>query len=281
MTVAFKELSGSPSEKYTEDGFTAQREFLIAWEYRDAFAIEVLGQSAEYGGSTWVNYPGKASVYAFHLEYSPLDPESVDQKTLADLTDGLNSYSNSFAKAVVKYKTVSSQDREDEPEVDPSTHLAYRMAYALDSQPLPATGWRWVDQPSAVLPDAIELVKAVPITEHHLTWKQVVGPPWEAIRQLQGTLNAAEFLSCPRGTMLFAGVEASKLYRSDSDASAPEFCWDIHYVFRERSIKYGGAVYGWNAAYRADPPGWVELTNGSRGLYDLADFSDLFRSTIE
>lgn len=279
MAVAFRELSGSPTEKYTADGFTAEREFLIAWEDRDAFAAEVLGQAAEYGGSTWINYPGKTAVFAYHLEYAPLDPDSVDQQTLASLTDGLNSYSSSFAKALVKYKTVSSHDREDEPEVDPSTHLSYRMAYALDTSEIPAEGWRWADQPATVLPDALRLVRTVPITEHHLTWKQVVGPPWEAIHELQGTLNSAEFLSCPRGTVLFAGVEASKLYRSEADASYPEFCWEIHYVFRERSIKCGGRVFGWNAVYRADPAGWGELTNGGQGLYDFADFAALFRST--
>lgn len=279
MSVAFKELSGSPTETYSRGGFSAQREFLIAWEDRDAFAAEVLGEAAEFGGTTWVNYPGKTSVFAYHLEYVALDPESVDRKTLSDLTEGLNSYSNSFAKALVKYRTVSSLDREDEPEIDANTHLSYRMAYALDFQEIPADGWRWADQPALVLPDAVKLVKTVAITEHHLTWEQVIGPPWVTIHQLQGTLNAGEFLSCPRGTMLFSGVEASKLYRSDSDSYANDFCWRIHYLFRERSIKYGGQVYGWNAVYRADPPGWVELTNGSQGLYDFADFAALFRAS--
>ena len=244
-----------------------------------AFAAEVLGETA-YSGTTWVNYPGKASVFAYHLEYVALDPDSVDEQTLASLTEGLNSYSNSFVKALVKYKTVGPQDRADVPEVGAGTHLSYRMAYAVESQKIPAEGWRWADQPAIVLPDSLELIRTVPITEHHLTWDQVVGPPWEAIHQLQGTLNAGEFLSCPRGTVLFAGVEASKLYRSDSGVYESNFCWKIHYLFQERSIKCGGQIHGWNAVYRSDPPGWVELTNGSRGLYDFADFAPLFRSTV-
>ena len=52
----------------------------------------------------------------------------------------------------------------------------------------------------------------------------------------------------------------------------------FHYVFRERSVKHGGLVYGWNHFYREKPPGWVELINGTDRLYDLADFSTLFQS---
>ena len=278
MTVPFKELSGSPTEQYTQAGFTARREFLIAWEDRDAFAAEVLGQATEYGGNECVNYPGKTSVFAFRLQYVPLDPESVDQRTLADLTDGLNSYSNSFAKAVVEYQTVTAKDRDDGPDNEPGTHLTYRMQYALESHELLPQGWHWADNPSLALPETLRLVKAIPITEHHVTWQQVLKPQWQAIQQLQGTLNASEFLGCARGTLLFAGVEANKLFRSGFETTNPEFCWQILYVFRERSIKYGGQVYGWNHFYRPEPAGWVELTDGSQKMYDLGDFSVLFQS---
>jgi len=277
MTVPFKELSGSPVEEYSQDGFTARREFLIAWEDRDAFAAEVLGKAAEYGGSAWINYPGKTSVFAARLRYVPLDPESLDTQAIAELTEGLASYSNSFAKAEVDYRTVNVRDREDGPETEPGTHLTYRMQYAVEHQTLLPQGWHWADDPSLVLPDDFPLVKAIPVTEHHLTWHQVVNPPWQAIQALQGKVSAGEFLGCPPATLLFEGAEANKLFRSGFDTDNPEFCWQIHYLFRQRAVKYGGQVYGWNHFYRGDPPGWVELTNGSEPMYESGDFAPLFQ----
>jgi len=277
MPVPFKELSGSPAEQYTRDGFTAQREFLIAWRDRDAFAAEVLGRAAEHGASTAASYPGKTSVFAFRLRYAPWDPESVDRQTLSELTEGLNAY-GSFAKATVEYQTASPQDREDGPDAEAGTHLTYRMRPAMESEVVLPQGWHWADNPAVPLPEHYNLTRVVPITEHLLTWHQVVNPPWQAIRQTQGTVNTGTFLGCPAGTLLFAGAEAYRHFRSGFDASDMEFCWQIQYLFRERAINRGGRVYGWNHFYRGDPPGWAELVSGDQPMYEAADFSVLFRS---
>ncbi|NUQ66147.1 MAG: hypothetical protein HUU20_27100 [Pirellulales bacterium] len=277
MSVSFQELAGSPVEHYDLDGFRAERQFLIAWNDRDAFANEVLGIAVEHGGRTWAGYPGKSSVFAIRLRYEPFDPNSLDVQALPELTSGLNRYTDGFAKATVEYRTVNPRDRADGPENEAGTHLTYRMSFATIDQPITPRGWSWADNPAAV-PDDLELVKTIPLTEHRLTWQQVVNPPWDAIRRLQGTVNATEFLGCPPGTLLFEGAEANKLFRSGFEAGASEFCWQIVYLFREKAIKQGSLAYGWNHAYRDDPPGWAELTAGSGPLYDLADFAPLFRS---
>ena len=116
MTVPFKELAGSPVEQYGEEGFTARREFLIAWEDREAFAAEVLGTASEHGGRGELAYPGKSTVYAASLRYEPLDPDNPDAQVLSDLAEGLNRYSSSFARARVEYRT-RTLDRGDTPEV--------------------------------------------------------------------------------------------------------------------------------------------------------------------
>lgn len=278
MPVPFQELGGSPTEQYGLDGFTARREFLIAWEDRDAFATEVLGAAASHGGSTWVHYPGKSTAVAVRLRYEPFDPDNVDVKLLAELADGPNSYSGSFAKAVVDYRTITPRDREDGPPNELGTHLTYRMLYAGEYHPIPARGWTWQDDPAAPLPDDINLVKLIPVTEHHLTWHQVINPPWAAIHALQGSVNVAAFLGCPAGTLLFEGADANKLFRAGFEEGASPFTWQIHYVFRERSIKHGSQVYGWNHYYREKPPGWMAVTGAAGPLYDSADFSALFQS---
>lgn len=279
MAVAFKELGGSPVEQYGLDGFSATRKFLIAWEDRDDFAAEVLGRATEHGSTTWINYPDKETVFAVRLRYEPFDPDNPDAQTIADLTQGLNSYGNSFAQATVDYKTINPQDRPDGPDNEAGTHLTYLMRYAAEYQPIPPRGWTWEDAPSVPAPEDLSLVKVIPVTEHHLTWHQVIHPPWDLIHTLQGKVNSAEFLGCPQGTLLFEGAEANKLFRAGFESGPSEFSWQIHYLFRERSVKHAGQVYGWNHFYREDPAGWVELTNGSGGLYDLADFLPLFQSS--
>lgn len=277
MPVSFRELGGSPIEWYDSQGFGARREFVIAWEDRDAFAVEILGEAAQYGGTTWVNYPGKNSVFAVKLRYEPVDPDQPDAQAAFELAKGLNSYNGSLAKAIVEYETVNSLDRADGPTNETGTQLTYRMLFAGEYLKILPSGWLWSDT-SVAVPSTLELAKWVPTTEHHLTWHQVVNPPWEIIHALQGTINASSFLGCPAGTLLFEGADANKLYRAGFEAGASPFCWQIRYLFRERSIKHGGSVHGWNHFYRGSPAGWVEVTNGANRLYDAAEFLPLFLS---
>ncbi|NLS92070.1 MAG: hypothetical protein GXX96_07805 [Planctomycetaceae bacterium] len=279
MSILFKELAGSPSEEYNSGGFLATRSFLIAWEDRDAFAAEVMGTASQYGGGVSVHYPGKPAVYAVRLRFEPFDPDAPDVQTLDDLTTGLNSYSGSFAKAIVDYQTLVEQDRDDGPANQAGTYLSYRMVHHTDTMPITVEGWQWDDEPTASLPADLEPVKIVPVTEHRLTWHQVINPPWSVIHAIQGKVNASEFLGCPAETLLFEGAEATKLFRAGLGEPVAEFAWQIDYTFRERSIKHGGNVYGWNHAYRGDPAGWDRLTNGSAYLYDAAEFDALFVST--
>ncbi len=277
MAVPFQELAGSPVEQYTLDGFRARRQFLVAWGDRDAFARELLGTAAEHGGSVWLHYPGKPTVVAVSLRYEPLDPRGLEVQTLADLTEGLNGYSGSFAKATVEYRTVNTQDRDDGPQAESGTHLTYRMECVVERERLLPGGWTWADTGQAV-PNELEVWRAVPMTDHLLTWHQVLNPPWDAIRALQGKLNAREFLGCPAGTVLFLGAEANKLYRGGFETEPSAFCWRIRYVFRERAVKHAGAVHGWNHAWRDQPAGWAELTAGANRLYESADLAALFQT---
>jgi len=276
MAVAFQELAGSPVEEYTTAGFRARRQFVIAWEDREAFALQLLGTPAGHGGQPWLHYPGKPTVVAVRLRFEPLDPHAVEVQALAELTEGLNRYSGSFAKATVEYRTVNTQDRLDGPPAEPGTHLTYRMECVVETRRLPPAGWSWADSGQPLFADA-ELQQAIAMTDHILTWLQVRDPPWATIRATQGKVNAAEFLGCPPGTLLFVGAVANKLYRAGLEEAPSEFCWSLRYVFRERAIKHAGQVYGWNHAWRDDPAGWAEVAAGSHRLYDAADLAALFR----
>ena len=204
-------------------------------------------------------------------------PDGPQRQVLTSLTEGLNSYDGSFAKAIVKYETVNELDRPDGPENEEGTQISYRMRFSGEYQPIGPGGWSWSDT-SVALPADQPLARWIPMTEHYLTWYKVVDPPWAVIHAQQGTVNGAEFLGCPAGTLLFEGADANKLYAGDFRSGPSPFCWEIKYLFRERSVKHGGNVYGWNHFYREDPAGWVEIGNGSATMYDAGDFNALFES---
>ena len=152
------------------------------------------------------------------------------------------------------------------------------MEIGMSEMVLPLSNWKWSDRPDIVLPNDISGVKQIPYTEHHLTWNQVIGPPWSAISQMQGKVNQTAFIGCEPGTLLFVGAAGNKLYRKGDTVSdnPSSFTWQIRYVFREKSIKSGGSIFGWNHFYRQSPPGWVELVDGVDKFYDSGDFNDLF-----
>ncbi len=277
MSIAFRELGGSPVEQYDTSGFSARREFLIAWEDRDAFAIEVLGEAARHGGGSGVAYPGNNMAAAIEVKYEPVDADHPDSQEISLLAEGLNSYSGSFAKAVVSYGTITPRDRLDGPQNEAGTHLTYSMSHAVgDSNILPG-GWEW-DDTSLAISTNYKLYKRIPVSVHNLTWHNVINPPWSTIHALQGTINNAVFLGCPIDTILFEGVEAEKTFRAGFREGESPFAWKIKYIFRERSIKHSASVYGWNHIYRESPAGWMEITNGTDKLYDSADHLLLFQS---
>jgi len=279
MAVIFRELAGSPEERYTLEGFTARRTFLIPWEERHAFAAEILGDAAVHGGQPWVRYPGREGVFAVSIAFSPADPESLlsDEAAGTDLLKDLASYAGSFARAVVEYRSVPPQDRSDGPVAPNETQLSYRMEHGFLERPLLASGFVAEDDPQTPLPPELPLSHVVPYTDHWLIWRQVVGPPWQAIRDLQGTVNNDTFLGAAAGTLLFLGADADKLFRGSFDEGASPFCWELRYHFREMAIKHGGEVFGWNHLHRTQPPGFVLIQDASGPLYDSGDFSRLFR----
>lgn len=281
MSVVFRELAGSPEEEYTASGFRAQRRFLVPWEDRHRFAVEALGSAADHGGRGASRYPGQDGVFAVGVRLSPADPDSLStlQAASGELADDLADYAGGFALAVVEYASVPSEQRGDLPS-EGEAQLSYRMEHGYWERPLLASGFAAVDDPQTPLPPELPLTQIVPYTDHHLTWRQVMGPPWQAMRELQGTVNNDMFLGLAAGRLLFLGATTNKLFRGDFAEGVSPFCWEIRYQFRELALKHGGLVYGWNAVHRPDPAGFVDIADSAGPLYDSGDFTRLFQQEL-
>ncbi len=276
--MPIQEIGGSPKEQYDRDGFSAQRTFLVPWENRTQFAQTVLGTGSTTGTDQVLTYPGQSQTVAVRMKMEPLDPEAIELNSVQNIATDLPKYGGSYWKSTVYYESISDDDRSDLPDTPAGSWITYRMEIGAVEEIVPLAAWKWSDRPDLVLPIDFSGVKRIPYTEHHLTWNQVVGPPWSAISRLQGKVNQLTFVGCEPGTLLFDGAVGNKLYKKgDTIQENPSsFTWQIRFVFRERSIKSGGQVFGWNHFYRSSPPGWVELVDGSKKFYDSGDFNELF-----
>ena len=278
--INYREIGGSPKEQYDQYGFSAQREFLIPWNLRNEFIEKVFGNPDRSYLKKLLAYPGMDKTVATSLKIEPFDPEAIESDDSFDLETDLPRYGGSCLKAIIEYQSIPDEDRPDIPETESGSWITYRIASFCEDAEIPVGQWKWEDDAAIPVPSDMVAIKNVPITEHHLTWHQVAGPPWTAIADTQGKVNNAEFVGCGPGTLLFIGAESNKLYRrGDGIADTPSaFTWQIKYIFREKSTKSGGNVYGWNHFCRKQPAGWKRLILNGSDMYDSANFGRLFIS---
>jgi hypothetical protein len=282
MSTPFKELAGSPAERFSLDAITAQRRLVVAWEDRYAMAAELLGGSYEFGGWRPAGYPGRPFVLAARIRVEPWPPSPETQEPLTDISTQLNSYSGKFALLVVDYELLDeTTSRDNLPDAEERTFLSYRMDFGAEYEDLGGQVLRWASDPSLPVPPDAAPALRVPITEHHVTWHRVINPPWAAIRAAVGTVNAAAFLGAPAETVLFDGATADRQLIGVDDLQQPRFGWKMGYVFREKAVGIGTGVVGWNHQFRSVPygsPGWDRLVDAAGNpLYRASDFTALFR----
>ncbi len=275
MNIIFHELAGSPIEEYLPSAFRAQRRFLVPWEDREKFAQTVLGQVREFGAIPAASYPGKPGVVARRVRIRPLEPATLRPQMLRDPTAGLNDYSGSFAEVSVEYEWLAEDFRPDMPVQSPGSPLSYRIDCFEEVMELASEGWRWDGPSGPQLSAGGVLRKTVAVSEHWITLRKVLRPPWSLISELQGKVNAGEFLGYLPETLLFVGARVSRLFPGTLDQGPSEFVWEIRYKFLERAVKCQGQVYGWNHVYRGDAGSWSKPWSGGGFLYDLADFTPL------
>jgi hypothetical protein len=287
MTVAFKELAGSPIEVFGIEGIKAERRLLCAYEDRYTVVTALLGDGGEFGGNPQCFYPNCGLARAIRVRIEPFEKKPDDQGAFDDLTADLNGYSGQFVELVVGYEALGLAGHPPHlPAPEQGTFLTYRMDFGGEYVALPGQSLQWQsDATLPVPPEAVPTLR-VPIIEHHVTWQRVINPPWDAIRACVGSVNAASFLGAAAETLLFDGAKADRQFTGLDDLQEPQFGWRITYVFREKTIRVldaanDQATYGWNHCYCSVPlpsAGWDRLVDSQgNAFYRTADFSPLFQ----
>lgn len=283
MTVAFKELAGSPRKTYGPDGPKAHREILVNGSDELAMVKELLGDGYEFGGSKRLAYPNWKNVVAVHIQSEPFPPAPDPQDSFDDIATQINTYTKPteqrFIKLTIEYELlvveISGVSGLELPGPEPDTFLTYRMDLGGELIKVPAHNLHWRDKPNEPPPKDGVINYRVPITEHHLTWHRVINPPITAIRTCRGLTNNALFMGVQDGSMLFDGATMEREFTTFDSFESGQWAWALSYVFLERRQR-------WVETWRADPvddPGWDALLDGKNRYVagGGVDLTQLFR----
>jgi hypothetical protein len=186
-----------------------------------------------------------------------------------------------YALVTAHYRTLYDRDnqpRDDLPAVPEGTILTYSGDLGAEYLTVPGRVWHW-DAPPAnpQVPDDIQPALLLPSGAYRLTWRRVPLPPWSAIRQLRGKVNASTFVGAGAETVLFLGARATREFQFLDEGGF----WRMEYSFLESTKTLsGGAQAGWNHFYKETAAGgehWVRILDADGNPpYRTGDFSQLF-----
>lgn len=305
MTIAFKELSGSPTERYGANGIRAHRKVLCAWNDRQNLVIELLGDGYEFGGVLRAEYPDNSGLVAMDVSIEPFHPKPDEQGEFTAIDQEINAYTatGQFAQVDIDYELLVDNlyggglQRPDMPTPQENTFLTYDMNLSTDIMDISNATMYWEAEGGGLgdavteRPDVLPGLR-IPVSEHRLTWHRVIYPPWTAISEIRGCVNATTFCGYPAETVLFEGSTHRMTFTTFNGAGQTLWAHEMTYLFREKThVNYrpirdpltdeSKQIMGWNHAFRTKPvvnSGWLRLLNyRQRPTYRLADFAALFQ----
>lgn len=297
MAVWYEELEGSPTINMDRRGGSAQRKVRIAWGDIDAFFQELFPDP--FFGYTGAFFPGYPWLVVDSVAVEPFDPNNPT---------GQNEAINTFpagARVTVNYKPPElDQGHQGGPTGDRSgpggttgsagnqqgqsqTFVTHKVSAGGEFITWPSKNLRWMraanglDTPNQPQPEReydvaadSSAAVAIPLLEHSISWGSVEWPPWTAIRQCLGKVNAYSFAGAGPGTLLFLGCDASRELTSTGVKA-----WNLEYKLSEKNVNSANPALpmGWNYFLRPDgvnagsfdllfrKPPMIDLGNGQKG----------------
>lgn len=294
--VYFEEYSDSPKIKLGQDMVSATRVFLVNWFDWQAMCYELIGVWRIFGLAPIfippISFPGVPAMVVTDVDIEPFDGHSP-QPQQVDLGMFTNIYK--IAKITAQYKTMNYQkDRPDQPATPDGTILEYTSDHGAEVITLPNRQLFWATTqgfgqstftPLTNYPVGEDTKPGiiVPTGEINLSWRRVLVPPWQAIKECRGKLNNASFFSNEESTCLFLGSRERRTFQFGQMQNQGQL-WDVDYKFSVKSnkLKDGSTVVGWNYFYydNAAPNAehWVPVCDSAGNPpYEEADFTQLFQ----
>lgn len=294
--IFYNLMDGFPTFNLSDDGRTTVVEkYLMLGTDVAAFYLESIPPPVIIAG--FISRPprratpGAPWMFTKTATSAPLNTEVVGDPFLFY---GLgNDERHALYVVTINYETIKPEERDEE---DPQTFLTHSVTVGGEYLSLPAAKTLIqegdLDEESNPEPDVenqdiqMPITKTMPHINHHLKWKFVVKPNWDAILEKLGAVNESELndglifkdFNVRKETLMFMGVSGSQDYMWDGETGTIEF-WNLDFNFSQRYINENGKQYGWNHVYSPDKGKFVRVfTNQGQPLHELTDFEDLFKS---
>ncbi len=277
-----EELENSPLLEIVGGEISGQRTFKVAWADR-LEAVRALWGSLQVieGVPTYTppaHYPDFPNVLVNELRIEPLDRNSpLGLTPLVDFSSGTNEFE--FARITARYKNFEmGTDGGRKPTVPNGTILSYSSDLASEYLPVPGRTWRWNMTGNPQVSDDLSPGVLIPCEDIHFAWRRVPLPPWDAIRDLRGQVNADTFLGHAAGTMLFLGARVQHDFQVTDTG-----LWRIDYHFKVKELRSTADStlrLGWNHYYRPQADAgehWLSIQDAEGNFpYPAGDFASLF-----
>lgn len=317
--IKYKLLEGYPKIDHSDEGTSAEEQYLIHAQNLRAFIYESMPPAVAIGG--FISRPPRrrmpgtgflatVSVAAEpHSGQLPADPFGADTGAPDNTYDPL-------LRVTIKYETMQEEEDEDQGTGDPETFLEHSISAGAQMLTIPPRKLKFLEiSPGDLQPDEIEeynaqlaefkqnkdmqlaLVHTIPTIEHQLKWKLVRYPPWKTIFRTLGRCNNQSiklFFDAHVETVLFMGISGSRRYLWDGEQTRISY-WELDYKFSQRYIYTGtignesdaddpaGKHAGWNHVFAPDKRKWVRVIFDDSGttIHERADFNKLFKAGAE
>jgi hypothetical protein len=269
MPIAFEELEGSPKIRIIESGTVATRVFRVAWDDWVDIARSLVGEYAlvdcVFEFVPPLEFPDMPNLVVSEIDVEPFDPGNPEGSEVSTLTSGTNRYPDAGAKVTAQYRNLFDTDntpRADLPGVPEGTYLTYDADLSSETVATPGRTWQWDDGSGDPLPPDVRPKLIVPVGAFRLTWHRVMLPPWDAIRDLRGHVNATSFVGASAETVMFCGARIRREFQFLESGGY----WSVEYHFSERTVPLASGVGGWNHVYKDDDGGWERVKDAAGDL---------------
>lgn len=262
ITVTYEELSGSPTEDFGEDGFTALRTLKCAWTDRITLAQQLKGGSL--GGVYYQPHSYDALPFArvASIAVSPF----YDEEIRANGID-IKTAAYTVAQLAVSYRTGLSSGDDSDPDAVLVEESIEPFAEFLT---LPATGFLWGSKTGEPLKDEEapgKLFKGFNWVYSKSSLLLIPAPVFSLVGKVNSDSVRSKSLrfTFPAETLLY---NPPILHRQSTADGAQ--AWGLEYRF---SFK----PQGWNRFWRAATGAWDRIFDaaGPRDPYETGNFLTL------